>query len=171
MHLSPSRQHQTLVGQLLQGNPKSAMQVCFVFLDPTSLIQAGWAIRRWHHTSVKLHRSATLSSSPNCPATSEYGGGERPYIEYTGCMHWPSLSTVYSRRIGLVVIRIDYVQLGKRQITESTIQTCINRSHRIVDFRYVCRTMPPPHPYIEARVGSAPAANPRPASASLEPYR
>ena len=60
---------------LLQRYMKSAMQVCFVFFDPASLIQANFALRRWYDTPALLHLSATPSRSPNCLATSVYGGG------------------------------------------------------------------------------------------------
>ena len=73
--------------QLLQRYMKSAMQVCFVLFDPTSLIQANFALRRWYNTPAMLHLSAIPSSrSPNCLATSVYGGGRG---ESTGCVHWP----------------------------------------------------------------------------------
>ena len=65
---------------------KSTMQVCFVFFDPTSLIQANFALRRWYDTPAMLHISAIPSRSPNCLATSVYGS-ERG--ESTGCVHWP----------------------------------------------------------------------------------
>ena len=61
--------------QLLQCYTKSAMQVCFVFFDPASLIQANFALRRWYDTPAMLHLSAIPSRSPNCLATSVYGGG------------------------------------------------------------------------------------------------
>ena len=72
--------------QLLQRYMKSAMQVCFVFFDHASLIQANFASRRWYDTPAMLHLSAIPSRSPNCLATSVYGGGRG---ESTGCVHWP----------------------------------------------------------------------------------
>ena len=74
--------------QLLQRYMKSAMQVCFVSYDPASLIQANFALRRWHDTPAMLHLSAIPSRSPNCLATSVYGGGRG---ESTGYVHWPLL--------------------------------------------------------------------------------
>ena len=70
--------------QLLQRYMKSAMQVCFVFFDPALLIQANFALRRWYDTPAMLHLSAIPSRSPNCLATSVYGGGRG---ESTGCVH------------------------------------------------------------------------------------
>ena len=78
--------------QLLQCYTKSAMQVCFVFFDPASLIQANFALRRWYDTPAMLHLSATPSRSPNCLATSVYGGGRG---ESTGCVHWPLSRTFF----------------------------------------------------------------------------
>ena len=72
--------------QLLQRYMKSAMQVCFVLFDPDSLIQANFALRRWYDTPAMLHLSAIPSRSPNCLATSVYGGGRG---ESTGCVHRP----------------------------------------------------------------------------------
>ena len=72
--------------QVLQRYMKSAMQVCFVFFDPASLIQANFALRRWYDTPAMLHLSAIPSRSPNCTATSVYGGGRG---ESTGCVNWP----------------------------------------------------------------------------------
>ena len=73
--------------QLLQQRyMKSAMQVCFVFFDPASLIQANFALRRWYDNPAMLHLSAIHSRSQNCLATSVYGGGRG---ESTGCVHWP----------------------------------------------------------------------------------
>ena len=72
--------------QLLQRYMKSVIQVFFVLFDPASLIQANFALRRWYDTPAMLHLSAIPSRSPNCLATSMYGGGRG---ESTGCVHWP----------------------------------------------------------------------------------
>ena len=72
--------------QLLQRYMKPSMQVCFVFFDPASPIQANFALRRWYGTPAMLLLSAIPSRSPNCLATSVYGGGRG---ESTGCVHWP----------------------------------------------------------------------------------
>ena len=72
--------------QLLQRYMKTAMQVCFVFFEPSSLIQANFALRRWYDTLAMLHLSTIPSSSSSCLATSVYGGGRG---ESTGCVHWP----------------------------------------------------------------------------------
>ena len=61
--------HAMRMSAALQRYKKSAMIVCFLFLNPNSLIQANFALRRWYDTSAMLHLSASPSRSPNWLAT------------------------------------------------------------------------------------------------------
>ena len=61
--------HAMRMSAALQRYKKSAMIVCFLFLNPNSLIQANFALRRWYDTSAMLHFSASPSRSPSWLAT------------------------------------------------------------------------------------------------------
>ena len=91
--------------QLQQHYAKSAMQVCSIFRDPTSPIQASLALRRCYDSPVMRYLSVTSSKPPTCSATLlMYGGGRDTGVRaaWTGfcrplkswpCRH-PSLSSV-----------------------------------------------------------------------------